>query len=39
MTHYPKIDRSNLIPEKHRDVGYGEGTLKDKEVLLSMTTK
>ena len=29
MTHYPKIDRSNLIPEKHRDGGYGEGTLKD----------
>ena len=29
MTHYPAIDRSNIIPEKHREYGYGEGTLKD----------
>ena len=26
---YPKIDRSDFIPEWHRDAGYGEGTLKD----------
>ena len=29
MTQYPKIDRSNLAPEKHRDGGYSEGILKD----------
>jgi hypothetical protein len=29
MINYPAIDRSNIIPEEHREYGYGEGTLKD----------
>lgn len=29
MAEYPKIDRSNIIPEKQRDGGYSEGILKD----------
>ncbi len=24
---YPTIDRSNIIPEEHREYGYGKGTL------------